>query len=138
MLPALLIPILLKFGEKIIDQVIPDKEAKEKALYELTKLANDKEAQELDQQYKAIVAEANSQDKWTSRARPSFLYVVYIMILFSLPMGLAAVFAPQHVMTFIGGVNLWLNSIPGELYTLFGAGYLGYGAYRTIDKVKGK
>jgi len=31
----------------------------------------------------AIMAEANSHDPWTSRARPTFLYVIYGVILLS-------------------------------------------------------
>ncbi len=32
----------------------------------------------------AIVAEANSADPWTSRARPSFLYVMYALLLWAI------------------------------------------------------
>jgi hypothetical protein len=29
----------------------------------------------------AVLAEAESPDPWTSRARPSFLYVMYVLLL---------------------------------------------------------
>ena len=35
------------------------------------------------------------------------------------------------------GVHAWLAAIPSELWTLFGAGYLGYGAMRSVEKVRG-
>ena len=35
----------------------------------------------LQQQMSVMLAEANSSDKWTSRARPSFMYVMYILML---------------------------------------------------------
>ena len=38
----------------------------------------------------AIVTEARSPDPWTSRARPSFLYVMYVMLLWAIPMGVLA------------------------------------------------
>ena len=43
----------------------------------------------------AIVAEAQSTDPWTSRARPSFLYMMYALILWAIPMGLIAAADPK-------------------------------------------
>ena len=37
-------------------------------------------------QMQAIVAEAQSADPRTSRARPSFLYVMYALLIWSIPM----------------------------------------------------
>ena len=82
-----------------------------------------------------MVAEASSQDKWTSRARPSFMYVMYIMILSSIPMGVVYAFAPESAQGIMTGLQLWLKAIPDSLYALFGAGYVGYSAARTVDKV---
>src|SRR4051812_44161576 len=79
----------------IIDKVIPDKAAREKAKLELLQLQGTQEMQQVQTQLSAIVAEANSPDPWTSRARPSFLYVMYVMLLWSLPMGVIAAFRPQ-------------------------------------------
>ena len=47
-------------------------------------------------QLSAIIAEAQSADPWTSCARPSFLYVVHILLLWSIPMGVLTVFAPER------------------------------------------
>ena len=57
----------------IIDKVIPDKAARERAKLELIKLEGSQELDALKAQLSAIVAEAGSTDPWTSRARPSFL-----------------------------------------------------------------
>jgi hypothetical protein len=83
-----------------------------------------------------MVAEASSQDKWTSRARPSFMYVIYIMILASIPMGFVYAYNPVLSANIITGFGTWLKAIPSDLYTLFGAGYLGYTGMRTYEKVK--
>ena len=61
----------------IIDKVIPDKDAREKAKLELIRLQGSQELETMQARLSAIVAEANSADPWTSRARPSFLYVMY-------------------------------------------------------------
>lgn len=81
-----------------------------------------------------MVAEATSIDPWTSRARPAFLYVVYIMLLASIPMGIAHAINPAVAKDVAIGFGAWLEAIPGDLYALFGAGYLGYAAVRTYDK----
>ena len=103
----------------IIDKVIPDKEARARAKLEL------------------IVAEANSRDPWTSRARPSFLYVMYALVLFALPMGVISAFAPGIAHGISGGITAYLGALPEELYALFGTGYLGYTAARQWGKAKG-
>ena len=72
----------------IIDKIIPDKEARAKAKIELIKLEGTQEMQRIEARLSAIVAEASSKDPWTSRARPSFLYVMYILLLTALPMGI--------------------------------------------------
>lgn len=81
-----------------------------------------------------VLAESQSQDKWTSRGRPMFLYVIYTMLLASIPMGIVYAISPQTSSDIVKGFGQWLEAIPGDLYALFGAGYLGYGAFRTYDK----
>jgi hypothetical protein len=83
-----------------------------------------------------MVAEASSQDKWTSRARPMFLYVVYIFILAAFPMGLVFAFRPMEAAAIVSGVHAWLAAIPESMWVLFGSGYLGYVGARTYDKAK--
>lgn len=83
-----------------------------------------------------VVAESQSQDKWTSRGRPMFLYVIYIMLLSAIPMGIVYAVNPETAGNIVTGFGAWLKAIPDNLYALFGAGYLGYGAFRTYDKTK--
>ena len=121
----------------IIDKIIPDKAARERAKIELIKLEGSQELEALKAQLSAIVAEAGSRDPWTSRARPSFLYVMYVMLLFALPMGVIAAFRPEAARDIANGINDYLNGLPEPLYALFGTGYLGYTAARQWGKVKG-
>ena len=121
----------------IIDKVIPDKAARDKAKLDLLALQGTQEMQQIQTQLSAIVAEANSKDPWTSRARPSFLYVMYVMILWALPMGVLAAFRPDTARDIASGMNAYLNGLPQPLYALFGTGYLGYTAARQWGKIKG-
>ena len=121
----------------IIDKIIPDKEARAKAKLELLKLEGTQEMNLIEARLQAIVAEAHSKDPWTSRARPSFLYIMYIMILWALPMGVLAAFNPAAAKEIAEGMNAYLNGLPEPLYALFGTGYLGYTAARQWGKVKG-
>ena len=121
----------------IIDKIIPDKEARERAKIELVKLEGTQELQAIQARLSAIVAEAGSADPWTSRARPSFLYTMYALLLWALPMGLLAAFRPEAARDIAQGMNAYLNGLPEPLYALFGTGYLGYTAARQWGKVKG-
>ncbi|GGD32782.1 holin family protein [Croceicoccus pelagius] len=131
-LDSLIVPIT-----RIIDKVIPDKEARERAKLELLKLEGTHEMQMVEARLSAIVAEANSADPWTSRARPGFLYVMYAMILFAIPMGLVAAFDPTAALAIADGMTRYLNGLPEPLYALFGTGYLGYTVARQWGKAKG-
>lgn len=122
---------------KLIDKIIPDPQAREQAKLNLLKLEGDQEANAIAQQMQAIIAEAQSSDPWTSRARPSFLYVMYTLVLWSIPMGLISAANPATATAIATGMTSYLRGIPNELYTLFGTGYLGYTAARTWGKVKG-
>ena len=121
----------------LIDKIIPDKEARAKAKLELLKLEGSHELQSIEARLSAIVAEANSTDPWTSRARPSFLYVMYVLLLTALPMGVLAAFSPVTARDIASGMNAYLAGLPEPLYALFGTGYLGYTAARQWGKVKG-
>ena len=122
---------------KLLDKIIPDPEARDRAKLELIKVQGSQEMLALETQMKAIVAEANSADPWTSRARPSFLYVMYVMLLWALPMGVLAAFRPETARDIAEGMNAYLNGLPEPLYALFGTGYLGYTAARQWGKAKG-
>jgi Holin of 3TMs, for gene-transfer release len=121
----------------LLDKIIPDPKAREAARLELARLDGAHELDLLKAQMAAIVAEANSSDPWTSRARPGFLYVMYVLLLWSLPMGVIAATRPDMAAAISKGMTAYLASLPEPLYALFGTGYLGYTAARQWGKVKG-
>ena len=121
----------------LIDKIIPDPHARDAAELELLKMQGSQEMETLRTQLSAIVAEAQSTDPWTSRARPSFLYVMYAMILWAIPMGLIAAVQPKVAANVAAGMTAYLAAIPESMWALFGTGYLGYTAARTWGKARG-
>ena len=121
----------------LIDKIIPDPKARDAAKLELLKLEGTQELEAVRTQLSAIVAEAQSPDPWTSRARPSFLYVMYALLLWAIPMGLIGAIQPEMAKGIATGMNAYLAGIPEPLYALFGTGYLGYTAARQWGKIKG-
>ena len=121
----------------LLDKLIPDPKARDAAKLELMRLERTQELELVKAQLSAVVAEAQSSDPWTSRARPGFLYLMYLLVLCALPMGVLAAFSPGMAAAVTRGMTTYLQSIPEELYALFGTGYLGYTAARTYGKVKG-
>ena len=119
------------------DKLIPDKEARARAKLELLALEGTQELRVIETRLSAILAEAQSHDPWTSRARPSFLYVIYILILWALPMGVIAALSPDTARNIAAGMNAYLGGLTEPLYALFGTGYLGYTAARQWGKVRG-
>jgi hypothetical protein len=132
---SLLTQLLPVVGD-VLDRVIPDPKAREAAKLQLIQQAQEGKFKEVEQQLSAIIAEAQSKDPWTSRARPTFLYVVYLLILMSIPMALVHAFNPDLSLRLIEGFNGWLSAIPESIITLFGVGYLGYTGARSYDKFK--
>ena len=127
---------LLPLVSSVLDKVVPDPKAREAAKLKLIQEAQSCKLQEVEKQLSAIVAEAQSKDPWTSRARPTFLYVVYLLILTSIPMALVHAFNPELALRLIEGFHGWLSAIPESIVTLFGVGYLGYTGARSYDKYK--
>lgn len=109
--------------ESIISKFIPDPKLAAEAQLALLKL-----------QMTIPLAEASSQDKWTSRARPAFLYVMYIMILFCIPIGALFAFYPDSANSVIKGMQLWLAAIPKPLWDIFGLCFSVYAIARTHEK----
>lgn len=128
---------LLSIGGKIIDKLFPDPTEKAKAQLELLRMQQSGELEELKASLSAIIAEAQSADPWTSRARPSFMYVVYVLLLWSIPMGVLTIFKPEAAAAFTSGFKMWLSAIPEEVLTLFGVVMTGYVAGRSWEKVRG-
>lgn len=78
-----------------------------------------------------------SDDEWTARARPTFLYVMYALLLWSVPMGLIGGVRPAMAMGIIAAMRAYFAALPEPLYALFGTGYLGYTAARAWGKARG-
>ena len=76
-------------------------------------------------------------DIWAARARPTFLYLMYALLLWSIPMGLIAGIRPALAAAITAGMRAYLDALPEPLYALFGTGYLGYTAARAWGKAKG-
>ncbi len=73
-------------------------------------------------------------DPWITRARPTFLYVMYTFLLGAIPAGLIAAVRPNMAQAIAAGMSAYLNAIPEPLYALFGTGYLGYTVAREWGK----
>lgn len=128
---------IFDFGSKVIDKIFPDAGERERAKIELLKAQQDGQLKELEIQLSAILAEANSTDPWTSRARPSFLYVVYTLLLTSIPMGILYAYSPATAQAISLGFSEWLKAIPPDIIDLFQYVMLGYIGGRSFEKLKG-
>lgn len=135
--PVPIIGAVLDVAGRLIDRVIPDPVQKAAAHLELIRIQQTGEIDLVGKQLSAIIAEANSLDPYTSRARPTFLYVMYICILAGIPVGIAHIWWPEQVALTVVGFQLWLNAIPEQMWWLFGVGFLGYTGARTFEKNKG-
>lgn len=137
MIDPITISGILGIGSKIIDKLFPDPEQRAKAQIKLLAMQQRGDLDEMKTQLSAIIAEAQSSDPWTSRARPSFLYVVYVLLLWSIPMGIMTIFRPDAAAAFTAGFKAWMLAIPEPVLTLFGVVMTGYVAGRSWEKVRG-
>lgn len=120
----------------LIDRIIPEADARDRAKLELLRLESTGELGGVTAELDLILADARSADPWTNRARPAFLYVMYALVLWSLPMGLLAAVRPNMAAAIAHATTAYLSGIPEPMWALFGTGYLGYTAARTWGKVK--
>jgi hypothetical protein len=128
---------IFDFGSKIIDKVFPDPAQREAAKLELFKAQQAGGLDEMKVQLSAIISDSQSADPWTSRARPSFLYVVYVLLLWALPMGVLSMFAPDRAAAFTAGFHGWMAALPDSIIQLFGTVMTGYVIGRSWEKVRG-
>ncbi len=98
--------------DDVLKKVIPDPQA---ALQAKLAIMNAQQAIPL--------AEAESSDPWTSRARPTFMYVMYVIMLSCLPMALVYAFNPTMAHNIAEGMKEWLAAIPGQMWSLFGLAF---------------
>lgn len=127
---------LAPLASELIDNLFETDEEKASAKAKLMAIDQQGKLQDMQVRLSAIISEAKSLDPWTSRARPSFLYCMYVMILASIPMGFLFAIKPEIAQAVINGVQGWLTAIPEPMWALFGAGYLGYTTARSWDKRK--
>ena len=131
MLPALFLP-LLGVAEKIIDRVIPDKAAAEKAKLEMAAALQSQEFSLAIEQIKVNVEEAKSTNWFVAGWRPACGWIG------ASALGYAAVLEP--VFRFVAKVAFdYQGAFPVldttiTMQILFGI--LGLGAYRTAEKIK--
>lgn len=121
---------LLPLAETLIDKFVQDPEQNQKAKQSMRTA----DLNELQTVMQPALEEAKSSDPWTSRARPSFMYVMYIYMLLAPLFGLGFWVDPVAAEAVIQGMQMFLAAIPTEMWVLFGTGYLGYGAYRMKEK----
>ncbi len=121
----------------VLDKIIPDAAQRDAAKLELLKAQAAGKLDETKTQLSAILAEANSADPWTSRARPTFLYVFYLMLILCVIGGILGIWWPERVTTAAQNIANLMAALPEELWWVFGAGYLGYTGARTIEKRAG-
>lgn len=120
-----------------INKIWPNPEDKAKAEATIMAASADAAIARLKAEQAVMLSEATSSDGWTSRARPSFLYVVYILMLASIPMGICFAIDPTIAMAVTSGFKGWLAAIPDTYLELFGVVMLGYTGGRTLEKIKG-
>lgn len=123
----------------LIDSLFTSDEEREKAKLRLLEMEQKGDLDMTRASLSAILAEAQSDDPWTSRARPSFLYLMYAVIGLCVVGGVLGIWWPDHVATAATNITSLLGALPDQMWWLFGAGYLGYTGGRSFDKwQKGK
>lgn len=129
-----MIPVLsiLEIGAKLLDKVIPDKDAREKAQAELIKAAQDQDFQLALAQIRVNEEEAKSDNIFKSGWRPSIGWtcsVAFILHFVAFPI-------INFVIVGLGYKEIVISFDMTTLMTVLG-GLLGIGGLRTYEKVKG-
>lgn len=124
-------------GLKILDKVIPDPVERDRAKFQLLQLEANKELEELKaetalavKQIEVNAIEAASQDPFVRRWRPAFGWLGVGAFAYS--------YVGQPLLSWIApamGLGVPPSPDTGELMTLM-LGLLGFGGYRTFEKVK--
>jgi hypothetical protein len=124
---------LSSLAQTIIEKFVPDPQAKEAALEKLRtdaitvqQMENDLQAKLNETAGQNIRADAQSGDKFTERARPTFMYIVEAILAFN--------FIGIPVVQLITGKAIQPFNLPADLLTLFGVCVTGYVMSRSVDK----
>lgn len=131
---AALAPLVADLAKRLLPN---DPDAENKAKLALLQVEQTGTLAELQASMGAILAEAQSADPWTSRARPTFLYLMYGIIMLAFVGGILGIWFPDHTARAADNIGKLLAAIPDSLWWLFGAGYLGYTGARSFDKWQG-
>jgi len=126
--------LVLRIGKTLIGEFFTDKGDKDKATVRLLEMQEEGRLKETEMRAQLLMADATSNDKWVSRARPAFLYVVYIYLLISIPFGILAIFNFQAAQTAAQGVTLWISAIPNHLWDVFAGIATWITGLRSFDK----
>lgn len=129
MIPAAL---LIEVGARILDKIIPDKDARAKAQEELLKTANDQEFQLALAQIEVNKEEAKSESLFKSGWRPAIgwtctLGLIYNFVLYPFLLWLVA----------ITGSTIVPPPLISDILMELVFALLGLGGLRTYEKVKG-
>lgn len=129
-----MIPILsiLEIGAKLLDKVIPDKDAREKAQAELIKASQDQDFQLSLAQIKVNEEEAKSDSLFKSGWRPSIGWtcsIAFILHFVAFPV-------INFIVVALGYKEVVISFDMTTLLTVLG-GLLGIGGLRTYEKLKG-
>jgi hypothetical protein len=127
----LLLPIL-GIAEKVLDRVIPDKAAAEKAKLEMAAELQGQDFQLALEQIKVNVEEAKSTNWFVAGWRPACGWVGVLALGYAAIGEPIARFVALTMFNYTGLFPLIDTSITMQI--LFGI--LGLGAYRTVEKVK--
>lgn len=121
----------------LVDSLFTSDQERDEAKFKLMKMLQEGKLEMFEQKMSVLLAEAQSKDPWTSRARPSWLYVFYLLVLMGIPMGFLSFYNPEAALAVAAGFQAWLAAIPGEAWTAFWICFTGYTGARTFEKTKG-
>ena len=125
---------LISVGGKLIDKLIPDPEAKAKAQFELTKMAQDGELAKLANETKLFEVDQNNiTDRWKADMGSDSWLSKNIR-----PLSLVAIFSAYVVFALMSAFNLAVNADYVELLgqwgiIIFGAYFTSRGAEKIMD-----
>lgn len=128
-----MIPLaILEIGAKLLDKVIPDRDAREKAQAELLKAANDQDFQLSLAQIRVNEEEAKSDNIFKSGWRPAIGWICvfglfYNFVLYNILLWVVATF----------GINITPPALMSDILMELVFAMLGLGSLRTFEKVKG-
>ena len=123
---------ILEVGARLLDKVIPDKDAREKAQFELMRAAQDQDFQLALQQIKVNEAEAQHSSIFVAGWRPAIGWVCVA--------GLSYNFLFYPLLTWliaVQGLEIKPPSLLSDHLMELVLGMLGLGALRSFEKIKG-